>query len=68
MLIQSAEQGAEPGLRAATDLDLQSGLYVGPSGFMEALGSPGLVKAGKQAYDKKIAKELWEISKSLTNI
>ena len=65
---QSAEQGALPLLRAATDLDLAGGSYLGPDGPGEARGGPVLVRAAPRAYDEELAGRLWDLSAELTGV
>jgi len=68
LLIQSAEEGALPGLRAALDKDALGGMYLGPSGFLESSGHPNIVKPAKSAYDMETAKKLWTISEEVTGV
>ncbi|MYL19638.1 SDR family NAD(P)-dependent oxidoreductase [Halobacillus litoralis] len=65
---QSAYEGALPGIRAATDPDLEGGRYVGPSGFMEMKGDPVLVKPKTETLDVLDAEELWAESERLTGV
>jgi len=67
VVAQSAEQGAEPTLYAAT-ADIPSGSFVGPDGFQEMRGKPTLVKATRAARDEDVAARLWEISEQLTDV
>ncbi|WP_240837239.1 oxidoreductase [Acidaminobacter sp. JC074] len=68
LLIQTADQGAMPGLRAATDESVTSGMYIGPSGFMESSGHPYIAKSAPAANDLQTAEKLWKKSESLTGI
>jgi NAD(P)-dependent dehydrogenase (short-subunit alcohol dehydrogenase family) len=63
---QSAEQGALPQLRAATDPSLGAGTYVGPGGPGELRGLPVVVRAKATAYDQALAGGLWDLSAELT--
>ena len=63
---QSAEMGALPILRAATDADVKSGSYYGPEN--DTKGYPVEVKASDHAYDEAEAKKLWELSEKLTGV
>jgi NAD(P)-dependent dehydrogenase (short-subunit alcohol dehydrogenase family) len=64
----SIEQGTLPTLRAATDLNAQSGDYYGPHAFGEWRGYPVKVEPNKLAKDETIAKKLWDVSEELTEI
>ena len=64
----SIEQGTLPTLRAATDLDAQSGDYFGPHAFGEWRGYPIKVQPNKLAKDANIAKKLWDVSEELTKV
>ncbi|WP_207655703.1 oxidoreductase [Vallitalea okinawensis] len=68
LLMQSATDGAMPGLRAALDSDAKSGMYLGPSGLFESSGQPYISKAAQSAYDDETAEKLWTISEELTGI
>ena len=65
---QSAEAGALPQLRAATDPTAKSGEYYGPDGFMEMRGKPVLVDRSSAAQDEVTAAELWNLSEELTGV
>lgn len=67
-MFQSAEMGALPILRAATDPQAQGGQYYGPNGFTGNSGYPILVKSNKKSYDHTIQNKLWDVSEQLTNI
>lgn len=67
-LMQSAEQGAWPTVRAATDPAAKGGQYYGPAGFMEVRGRPVLVKPNKAARNPDDAQQLWALSEQLTGI
>jgi NAD(P)-dependent dehydrogenase (short-subunit alcohol dehydrogenase family) len=64
---QSAAQGARPVLVAATE-DLPGSTYVGPTGFREARGEPGLVGCSDLARDPEAARLLWELSEETVGI
>jgi len=64
----SIPQGTLPTLRAATDLEAQSGDYYGPHAFGEWRGYPIKVEPNKLAKDESIAKKLWDISEELTKV
>lgn len=63
---QSAEMGALPILRAATEADVKSGSYYGPEN--DSKGYPVEVKASDSAYNEADAKRLWELSEKLTGV
>lgn len=65
---QSDAQGAWPTLYAATMPEIQGGHYYGPDGFREMRGYPIEVRAEAQAYDEKLAAQLWEVSEQLTGV
>jgi NAD(P)-dependent dehydrogenase (short-subunit alcohol dehydrogenase family) len=68
LLMQSAEMGALPTLRAATDPAVQGGEYYGPDGLGEMRGHPK--KVGSSAYSKRadVAAQLWTLSEELTGV
>ena len=55
-----------PILYACLGENLNGGEYIGPTGFSEMKGKPGIVKSNKVSYDENIAKKLWVISEKLT--
>jgi NAD(P)-dependent dehydrogenase (short-subunit alcohol dehydrogenase family) len=65
---QSAEMGALPTLRAATDPAAQGGQYYGPDGLGEGRGYPKIVKSSKQSYDETLQSRLWTVSEELTGV
>ena len=68
VVAQSAEHGALPTLRAATD-DLPGGSYLGPDGRGEGRGThPTLVGRSPEASDVELAAKLWEASEKLTGV
>nr|WSW68618.1 oxidoreductase [Streptomyces sp. NBC_00995] len=66
LFLQPAEMGMLPGLRAATDPDVQGGQYYGPLGVTETKGYPGLVRPGRAARDLQARRRLWDLSEELT--
>lgn len=64
----SAEEGAQPSLRAALDEDLSGGTYVGPSGFKEMKGSPVVVQPHEKATSEEAGKKLWQASEEQIGI
>ncbi len=67
-ICQTAEAGAIPTLRAATDPTAKGSDYFGPSQFLEIRGSAVKVKAKKEAYDVHDGRALWEQSVELTGV
>jgi NAD(P)-dependent dehydrogenase (short-subunit alcohol dehydrogenase family) len=65
---QSAEMGALPTLRAATDPAAQGGQYYGPDGIGEQRGHPKVVQSSKQSHDEAQQRRLWEVSEELTGV
>jgi NAD(P)-dependent dehydrogenase (short-subunit alcohol dehydrogenase family) len=65
---QSADTGAWPTLRAATDPLARSGEYFGPRGLGEQRGAPKRVGMSSQALDPVAADWLWEQSVALTGV
>lgn len=61
-LLQTAEQGAKPTLRAALDPAVKGGEYFGPSGFGEIKGDPVRVGSTQISKGEEKAKKLWELS------
>ena len=68
LMAQSPGMGALPSLRAATDLALESGDYVGPGGLGEWRGHPVKVGTNKRARNEEDAVRLWELSEQLTGV
>lgn len=68
VLFQSAEAGALPTLRAATDPAVQGGQYYGPDGFAEQRGNPTVVQSSAQSHDVELQRRLWDISEQLTGV
>jgi NAD(P)-dependent dehydrogenase (short-subunit alcohol dehydrogenase family) len=64
---QSAERGALPTLRAATDTAVEGGQYYGPGGF-EMRGHPKLVPSSARSHDRDLQRRLWTVSEELTGV
>ena len=62
---QSSECGARPQLYAATMPDMQSGEFIGATGFREIRGAPGRVEFSRAALDPATAERLWAESERL---
>ncbi|WP_210585392.1 SDR family NAD(P)-dependent oxidoreductase [Streptomyces sp. GESEQ-35] len=67
-LLQTAERGALPTLRAATDPGVQGGEFYGPDGFLEGRGRPVRVKSSKKSHDANLQHRLWEESEQVTGV
>lgn len=68
LLFQSAEMGALPILRAATDPTVRGGDYYGPHGVGELRGRPTLVQSSLQSRDETLQRRLWWASEELTAV
>lgn len=64
---QSVEDCALPSLYAATQSDIKTGMFFGPTGRLNK-GSAGQRKMPKLAEDNTLARELWEVSEQLVNL
>ncbi len=67
-LFQSAQMGALPTLRAATDPSAAGGQYYGPDGFAEQRGHPKIVQSSAQSHDEDLQRRLWTVSEELTGV
>lgn len=67
-LLQSAERGAWPTLRAATDPVAEGGQYYGPHGFLESSGHPEVVRSSEASHDTQLQLGLWDLSERLTGV
>ena len=67
-LAQSAEAGAWPTLMAATDPDVRSGTFLGPTQWRGQRGTPGVETPSDAARDPDAAARLWEQSEELTAV
>jgi NAD(P)-dependent dehydrogenase (short-subunit alcohol dehydrogenase family) len=68
LLAQSAEHGAWPSLRAATDPGVRGGEYYGPGGLGEQRGRPKRVGSSAASRDEADAAWLWDRSVELTGV
>ena len=66
LLMHGPQQAALPTLMAALDEDVQGGSYIGPKGFKEFTGQPGLVRSIPASHDTAIAEKLWAVSEQMT--
>ncbi len=62
LIAQSAQDGALPTLRAATDGSTKGGEYFGPDGWFEIRGKATEVSRSVVASDPQAAAELWALS------
>jgi NAD(P)-dependent dehydrogenase (short-subunit alcohol dehydrogenase family) len=67
-IAQSAEAGALPTVMAATDATLKGGELVGPKGFMQTRGKPGVVKSSKKGNDSELGKRVMKTTEELIEI
>jgi NAD(P)-dependent dehydrogenase (short-subunit alcohol dehydrogenase family) len=67
-LFQSADMGALPTLRAATDPGVLGGQYYGPDGFAEQRGYPKVVASSAASHDVDAQRRLWTLSEELTGV
>lgn len=68
LVAQKVDMGTLPSLRAATDLQANSGDYFGPLKMMEMRGYPEVVQSNALSHDDTNAKRLWDLSEELTGI
>jgi NAD(P)-dependent dehydrogenase (short-subunit alcohol dehydrogenase family) len=68
IVAQSAEMGAWPLLRAATDPALTGGEYIGPSSLGQTRGRPRRVGMTRWARDEGLADNLWDASEAATGV
>lgn len=67
-VIQGADMGALPILRAATDPAVAGGQYFGPAGLGEIRGYPKVVASSAQSHDPELQRRLWLVSEELTGV
>ena len=67
-LMQGADMGALPTLRAATDPGVLGGQYYGPDGFAEQRGYPKVVASSAASHDFAAQRRLWTVSEELTSV
>jgi NAD(P)-dependent dehydrogenase (short-subunit alcohol dehydrogenase family) len=68
IIAQNARAGSLPTLFAATDALVPGGSYIGPTGFFGMRGAPGQVRSTRTSHDATMARELWDLSESLTSV
>jgi NAD(P)-dependent dehydrogenase (short-subunit alcohol dehydrogenase family) len=64
----SPAEGARPVLFAATSRDVRGGDFIGPSGRFGVGGSPARVQSGGRSHDRDLARDLWQVSESMTGV
>ena len=67
-MMQGADMGALPTIRAAVDPTAKGGEYYGPNGFLEQRGYPVVVQSNTASHNLTDAGRLWEVSEQLTGI
>src|SRR5690242_10713287 len=67
-VMQGADMGALPALRAATDPGVIGGQYFGPDGFAEQRGYPKVVASSAASHDTDAQRRLWTVSEELTSV
>jgi hypothetical protein len=67
-LVQSAELGALPTLRAAVDASARGGDYYGPAGPFQFTGNPTRVGSSARSHDAVAQRRLWDLSEQLTGV
>ncbi|MFJ9810768.1 oxidoreductase [Streptomyces sp. NPDC101158] len=67
-LAQPEEQAAWPSLRAATDLGLPGGVYLGPSERFGSRGAPAPARSSRASRDVAAQARLWDLSEELTGV
>lgn len=67
-LLQDADMGALPSLRAAVDPMAQGGDYYGPSGRLGFTGFPTRRDSSSRSHDLDLQRRLWEESEGLSGV
>jgi NAD(P)-dependent dehydrogenase (short-subunit alcohol dehydrogenase family) len=67
-VMQSAEEGAKPTLRAALEPAARGGEYYGPNGRWQYTGEPVRVESSERSHDAGDRRRLWEVSEELTGV
>jgi NAD(P)-dependent dehydrogenase (short-subunit alcohol dehydrogenase family) len=67
-VMQGAEAGSLPTLRAAADPDVIGGQYYGPVRRGETTGPPEVARQSMMATDPELAGRLWEASEEITSV
>jgi NAD(P)-dependent dehydrogenase (short-subunit alcohol dehydrogenase family) len=67
-LVQTAELGALPTLRAAVDPSARGSDYYGPAGPFQYTGYPTRVESSRRSHDAAAQRRLWDESEQLTGV
>ena len=67
-LVQGADRGALPTLRAAVDPSARAGGYYGPDGPFEFTGYPKRVESSDRSHDIGARRRLWKVCEQLTGV
>lgn len=67
-VVQDADAGALPTLRASTDPNVMGGEYYGPARLRESRGAPIRVLSTDASHDAPTAARLWDSSQRLTGV
>lgn len=67
-LVQDADLGALPTVRAAVDPSARGGDYYGPAGPFEYTGYPTRMESSPRSHDPAAQRRLWEVSEQLTGV
>ncbi len=68
LLMQSAEMGSLPTLRADADPSVVGGQYYGPGNRGQQRGHPVAVTSNRQSHDQELQRRLWQVSEELTGV
>ena len=64
--LQSPKAAANPSIRAATDIEVRTGGFVGPGSLGQIRGSAEIISVFGPGRDPKTAARLWELSEEIT--
>ena len=67
-VVQGADRGALPQIRASVDPEVRGGEYYGPDGSFEMSGYPIAVRSSKASRSLRDAQRLWQESERLTGV
>ena len=68
LVLNTAAKGAWPALQAASEPDVQPGVYYGPQGLGEMRGPSGKARRNRMASNPELSRRLWEVSIQMTGI
>jgi NAD(P)-dependent dehydrogenase (short-subunit alcohol dehydrogenase family) len=68
VLSQSAADGAQPALFAATSREAKPAGFYGPGGLLGMAGPPATLFVSKIARDESVARKLWQVSEDSTGV